>query len=166
MESANAFGKNLTKLRKAKGLTRKALAEKLSIHENTLTGYELLGREPSYDTLIKIADFFGVTVDELIRKQLFRFMGSTTRLIVIDGKDRKDVEFSEADKAGLRIIADSLAFVQQLKEKGLQAEKSGQSVDVPFHLKISDSKFSLNDLINEVNQHTDTDKVKEETDNV
>ena len=163
---ATNFGENLIKLRKTMGLTRKELAEKLNVHENTLAGYELSGREPSYSKLIQIADFFGVTIDELIRPQLFRVMGNTTRLILIDGKDRKEVEFSEADKAGLRKIVSYLGFIQQLKEIGIEVEQKGTPIEIPLTLKITDNKINLNDVINKVIQHTDTDKVKEETDNV
>ena len=43
------------------------LAEKLGINVNTFIGYETAGREPKFETLIKIADFFGVSTDELLK---------------------------------------------------------------------------------------------------
>ena len=61
------FQKNLTLYRKAVGLTQKELAEKLNISPTTLGGYENAGKDPKIATLIKMADFFGVSVDELIR---------------------------------------------------------------------------------------------------
>ena len=67
METSNVFGQNLTALRKRIRLTRRELAEKLGINENTLTGYERDGHEPKYSILAKIADFFGVSTDTLIR---------------------------------------------------------------------------------------------------
>lgn len=67
METDNVFGRNLTTLRKKVRLTRRELAEKLGINENTLTGYERDGHEPKYSILAKIADFFGVSTDTLIR---------------------------------------------------------------------------------------------------
>ena len=63
----NVFGENLARLRKSHGVTRRELANALNINENTLTGYEKAGREPKYDLLVKFADFFNVTVDELVR---------------------------------------------------------------------------------------------------
>ena len=62
-----AFGKNLSRLRKSARLTQKELAEKLGINVNTFIGYETAGREPKFETLIKIADFFGVSTDELLK---------------------------------------------------------------------------------------------------
>ena len=61
------FGKKLKMLRESRNLTRRELADALGINENTLTGYENSGREPKYDLLVKIADYFDVLVDELIR---------------------------------------------------------------------------------------------------
>ena len=65
----NTFGKNLSALRKAARLTQKEVAEKLGVNVHTFIGYETAGREPKYDLLIKIADFFGVLVDDLIREK-------------------------------------------------------------------------------------------------
>lgn len=61
------FGQNLIELRKKKGVTRRELAQELGINEGTLQGYETKGREPKFSMLIKIADFFSVSIDDLIR---------------------------------------------------------------------------------------------------
>ena len=61
------FQKNLILYRKATGLTQRELAEKLNISPTTLGGYENAGKDPKIATLIKMADFFGVSVDELVR---------------------------------------------------------------------------------------------------
>jgi len=67
MQNSNYFGRKLTQLRKEKGLTRRELAQALGINEFTLTGYEREGREPKYDLLVKISDFFRVRIDDLLR---------------------------------------------------------------------------------------------------
>ena len=56
----------LAALRKESGLKRSELARKLGINQNTLSNYEKELRQAPYDTLIKIADFFDITVDELL----------------------------------------------------------------------------------------------------
>lgn len=61
------FGNNLMRLRKAKNLTRQALADNLNLPVTTVAGYETAGREPRFSTLIKISDYFGVSIDNLIR---------------------------------------------------------------------------------------------------
>ena len=60
----------MRKLRKERKLTQKELAEKLGIGESTYCGYENFSREPSYELLIKIADFFGVSLDYLLGHQI------------------------------------------------------------------------------------------------
>lgn len=53
-------------LRKAKKLTQKQVADAVGIGMQAYAYYEKAEREPSQETLIKLADFFGVTVDELL----------------------------------------------------------------------------------------------------
>ncbi|NPC91182.1 helix-turn-helix transcriptional regulator [Bacillus sp. WMMC1349] len=61
------FNKNLIALRKSKKITQEQMAEKIGVHRGTYANYERGHRQPDYDTLIKIADFFGVTIDYLLR---------------------------------------------------------------------------------------------------
>ena len=72
MKEMTAFRRNLILCRKASSLTQKELATKLQISPTTLAGYENAGKEPKVSTLIKMADFFGVTVDDLVREELPR----------------------------------------------------------------------------------------------
>lgn len=62
------FGDRLKKLRKSKpDLSQKKFGERLGLAESTISMYEQNRREPDYETLIKIADFFDVSIDYLIR---------------------------------------------------------------------------------------------------
>lgn len=58
--------KNLKILRKKDKLTLKELAEKFDISFQAISLYENGKRQPDFDTLIKLADYFGVSVDYLI----------------------------------------------------------------------------------------------------
>ncbi len=61
---------NLIKeLRKEKGLTQIQFCQKLNIGQATLSGWECGKWEPDNKTLIKLADFFGVTVDYLLGRE-------------------------------------------------------------------------------------------------
>ena len=60
------FGENLSKLRRMQGIMRKDLAKSLDISEVSVGAYENGKRQPNYEMLFKIADYFGVTVDELL----------------------------------------------------------------------------------------------------
>lgn len=60
------FPQRLRALRKERKLTAKALGDKFSLAESTISGYENGVRNPDLDQLEKFADYFGVTVDYLL----------------------------------------------------------------------------------------------------
>ena len=60
------FGKRLSALRKQKGLSQYELADRLGYSRGQIANYEQGKREPDYETLQKIADFFDVTTDYLL----------------------------------------------------------------------------------------------------
>ncbi|MCL2698454.1 MAG: helix-turn-helix domain-containing protein [Oscillospiraceae bacterium] len=60
------FGENLKKLRKDKNLTQKQLGEAVGGSQRGIQNNELGVRKPSYDLLISLADYFGVSVDYLV----------------------------------------------------------------------------------------------------
>lgn len=60
------IGKNIKKARTEKGYTQEQLAQKLSVTRNTISNYETGRGYPSIDSLKAIAEFFGVTIDELL----------------------------------------------------------------------------------------------------
>ncbi|EWH21213.1 MULTISPECIES: helix-turn-helix domain-containing protein [Bacillus] len=61
------LGDRLKELRESKKLTQEQVAKFLGTTRGTYAHYEINKRKPDYDTLIKLADFFGVTTDYLLR---------------------------------------------------------------------------------------------------
>jgi len=57
---------NLIRLRKARKLSQKQLAEKLGLKQTTISSYERDYRQADYQTLQKLATFFNVTIDFLL----------------------------------------------------------------------------------------------------
>lgn len=55
------------KLRTSSNLTQSAIAEKIGISRSTIGMYETGAREPDFETLEKIADYFNVDIDFFIR---------------------------------------------------------------------------------------------------
>lgn len=55
----------LKELRKEKGISQLKLAMDLSMNQNTISRYETEERQADYETLIKIADYFNVSIDYL-----------------------------------------------------------------------------------------------------
>ena len=58
----------LRELRKSRNISQLKLALDLSMNQNTISRYETGEREADYKTLIKIADYFGVSIDYLLER--------------------------------------------------------------------------------------------------
>lgn len=63
------IGKKLRELRKAEGLTQTQLAERLNISRVNYTRYETDVSRPDFETLLAIADFYEISLDELFERQ-------------------------------------------------------------------------------------------------
>lgn len=63
------FSEHLLQLRTARDLTQKSLAAKIGISWRTYQNYELGLREPPLSTLIALADFYGLPLDELVCRE-------------------------------------------------------------------------------------------------
>jgi transcriptional regulator with XRE-family HTH domain len=62
------FGEKLRILRQRRGLTMRELAEALDLRSHGTIGDLESGKsQPSIELIIKIADFFGVSLDQLAR---------------------------------------------------------------------------------------------------
>jgi len=55
-------------LRKEKGISQLKLAMDLNTNQNTISRYETGEREPGINELIKIADYFNVSIDYLLEQ--------------------------------------------------------------------------------------------------
>ncbi|MED4904080.1 helix-turn-helix domain-containing protein [Parageobacillus thermoglucosidasius] len=60
------FGKRLRFLRKKRNMTQKDLADRFNLGESTIGMYERDEREPSFEFVRQLADFFNVTTDYLL----------------------------------------------------------------------------------------------------
>lgn len=60
------FGENFKKLRKTRNLTQKEMGAKIGISKAVVSKYENGMGYPTYDVLIRIAQYFGVTTDYLL----------------------------------------------------------------------------------------------------
>ena len=63
-----SFGENLQALRRQHGLTQEAFAAQLKVSRQAVSKWETGQSVPDLDKIIKLADLFGVTVDELVRE--------------------------------------------------------------------------------------------------
>lgn len=58
----------LKEIRKSKGISQLKMALDLNTNQNTISRYETGDREPGIMELIKIADYFNVSVDYLLER--------------------------------------------------------------------------------------------------
>lgn len=65
----NKFAKRVRELRIEKSMSQDALAKELSFTPTTVTKWESGEREPSFDVLIELADFFCVSTDYLLGRE-------------------------------------------------------------------------------------------------
>ena len=64
------LARRLKELRKQKGWSQQKLAEKTGLAFNTITKIEQgLAEHPNLKTILKIADIFGVSIDQLLGRK-------------------------------------------------------------------------------------------------
>lgn len=60
------FSSTLKELREQNHVTQNELASHLKLTRSTIAGYETKGKQPDYERLLQIADYFHVSVDYLL----------------------------------------------------------------------------------------------------
>lgn len=65
-------GENLKLLRKRKGISQEEMASDMGLTRSTYSGYENGVAEPNIETLIKISEYYDISLDKLVKKDLSR----------------------------------------------------------------------------------------------
>ena len=88
------FGQRVKKLRTEKGLTQIQLSEKLYISESYIALIEADKRNPSMDIVTKLADFFHVTSDFLVKGTPINTVEKSTKewAELIKGRSDKEIQ--------------------------------------------------------------------------
>ena len=116
------FKNVLKKLRQVKCLTQDELAERLGINRSRLSNYELGQREPDFETLELIADFFNIDIDYLLgRSNKTTFVPES---FYMDDEARDLAEFLHANPeykvlfdASRKVKKKDIDFVKQMIER-------------------------------------------------
>lgn len=93
---------NLSFLREGRALTQLEIAEGVGLSQKVVSAYERGVREPSLKNLIKIAEYFSVSIDDLLLKDL-RPQGSMLARNLKYLRNRE--HFSQGDMARLLKIS-------------------------------------------------------------
>ncbi|GAV21572.1 LexA family protein [Carboxydothermus pertinax] len=106
------FGQRLRQLRTERDLTQAELARLLSIGESTISFYESNKRQPDFDTLIKLSNFFNVTIDFLLGRTNENNKPISTKAIPLLGVIR----------AGIPILAEENWIEEIALPAGIKAD--------------------------------------------
>ena len=61
------LSENIRAMRKSKGLSQQELAMKLNVVRQTISKWESCQSYPDFQRLVLLSDYFGLTLDELVR---------------------------------------------------------------------------------------------------
>jgi len=64
------FGTNIKKIRQVKGLSQKAFADLFDLNRGVISAYEEGRAEPKIDTLLKVAGYFSLDINDFLTKPL------------------------------------------------------------------------------------------------
>lgn len=64
------FGRNIRKIRNAKKISQTTFADLFNLKRGSISAYEEGRAEAKIDTIIEIADYFQLTLDQLLKKEL------------------------------------------------------------------------------------------------
>lgn len=100
----NQFPNQMKALRKVNGITQQTLAKALGIGQTTVANYENGVRLPDLDMLIRIANYFGISVDTLVGRGESKLSGNN---FTYSYEDYMDALLS-MDKNRIHLVVQSL----------------------------------------------------------
>lgn len=120
------FSKRIKELREIKGISQKRAAEDLEISPQNLSYYEK-GRDAGYDLLMRMAKYYGVTVEYLI--------GAT------DAKRRENVNINEV--TGLNDLAIDILESSKREKGGIAADIANSIIVSSAFLKLQNAVWDM-----------------------
>ncbi len=123
----------IAKLRKEFNVSQQTLANHLKIAQNTLSNYELGNREPDISTLIKIADYFGVGVDDILEHETSVFPMDSNKISEYLSFERSRCKYS-AEEVSKLLLEKKISIP---KETILAYEKNLATPPLPVFLALS-----------------------------
>jgi transcriptional regulator with XRE-family HTH domain len=117
---------NIKKIREDKGLMQKEVYNEIGLKPAHYNKLEKGLVEPSLDILDKLASFYGVTIDELVR-----YSNATPKAVTVEDKTASEqvrliAQLNEKDKSTVMNIIDTMLTKQKFQtffEQNLQSAK-------------------------------------------
>ncbi len=113
------FAENLKTLRKSKGLTQVQFAEIFNISSGTIAMWETNKRVPDTSMLIKIAEFFNVTVDYLLGKSEVPMSNSNNQLEDVYLSLAKTAQDEGIDPDDIRLAIETIRAMKRQKKESV-----------------------------------------------
>jgi len=124
---------NIKMLRNKAGISQQVLSEQLGLGRSTLAEYERGKTEPNLDTLVKMAELFQVSLDQLVRRNLrmdeheiFKNKELRVLAITVDSKNKGNIELVDTKaEAGYLDNAHDPEYIRELPRMYLPGMTSG-----------------------------------------
>lgn len=73
------FGENLLRIRKERGIRQMALARELGVTQQMISGYEKGLSVPKLEILVRMADYFDISLDKIVGRDFPAGAGDDVR---------------------------------------------------------------------------------------
>ncbi len=141
------IGKNIKKIRTAKKLSQAKLAEIFDLNRGSVGAYEEGRAEPKIETIIQMANYFGLSIDILLSKEL-----STNELYHFNILNQKmdqahhfKTEIKKADKVGgIHLVKEDYYIEYIVNYKSKDFINNLPSIQLPVNFKGNSRAFELN----------------------
>lgn len=134
------FQNLLKSLRLSRGLTQEELAKSLQISRSTIGMYENGAREPDFETLELIADYFNVDIDYLLGR-------SSKTTFIPTPSSHKGVSIPVLGRVAAGIPIEMIEDIIDTEEITQEMAKTGEFFALQIHGKSMEPKFSEGDVV-------------------
>lgn len=107
---------NIRFLRKQKGLTQGDLANAINITRSSIGAYEEGRAEPKLETLLKIANYFSISLDQLVSQDLSKTLEAALRGETLPQPERRTASNTPQDVEGRKLRVLSITVDNQDRE--------------------------------------------------
>jgi transcriptional regulator with XRE-family HTH domain len=107
------LGNNVKKLRNEQKVTQEQLAEHINISYQAISKWENNITIPDVQLLPAIAEYFGVSIDELFKPSMTAYRNKEARLLAVYETTRNTEDFDRADQAYEKLFASSQDYTHE-----------------------------------------------------
>lgn len=157
------FTTNLKHLRKSRGLSQDAFAQKVGLNRGNIVSYEKGAAEPNIRNLMRIAEFLETSIEDLVKIDFRNSTGFYQKTEAGNQQERFQTVLTEAEVKELVARSQSLLAIIQgighyhaLKSSSKAEERTldpeAMVIDIRRCIEVSDALVKMNqDILNTIN---------------